>query len=175
MGRRLLIVLLCLGTVGLEATSVAGLGNRVGDGQTWYHQFKETIHSVEMNCFGVTSISHTINSRGHCQKICKYCPVYVLILFFVFRRLQAHFDLQSSFCVSGRQLRYIRRWEPLAVMGNLTSHTKAHTDLIKAQSQPSLESPTSNPTTQPPDHRFRAASPKVMEEYLLDGKLNPKI
>lgn len=67
------LVLLRLGTASLEATSVAGLGNQVGgvavsdttDLTKTYTQYG----SVEMNRFGVTSISHAIEGRGRRQKL----------------------------------------------------------------------------------------------------------
>jgi hypothetical protein len=62
------IVLLRLGTASLEATSVAGLGNEVGgvtlSDTTVTNKPLIEYGSVEMNRFGVTSISHTMEGRG---------------------------------------------------------------------------------------------------------------
>lgn len=66
------IVLLRLGTASLEATNVAGLGNEVGGvaiSDTTNPDKPHTRYgSVEMNRFGVTSISHTVEGRGHRRK-----------------------------------------------------------------------------------------------------------
>ena len=66
------IVLLRLGTASLEATSVAGLGNEVGgvtlSDTTVAHKPHTEYGSVEMNRFGVTSISNTMEGRGRRRK-----------------------------------------------------------------------------------------------------------
>lgn len=68
------IVLLRLGTASLEATSVAGLGNEVGgvqvpDTTTDSNKPHTEYGSVEMNRFGVTSISNTTEGRGRRRKL----------------------------------------------------------------------------------------------------------
>jgi len=67
------IVLLRLGTASLEATSVAGLGNEVGgvtlSDTTVTNKPYTEYGSVELNRFGVTSISNTMEGRGRRRKI----------------------------------------------------------------------------------------------------------
>jgi hypothetical protein len=67
------IVLLRLGTASLEATSVAGLGNEVGGvtvSETTIANKPHTEYgSVEINRFGVTSISNTMEGRGRRRKL----------------------------------------------------------------------------------------------------------
>src|SRR5882762_2423141 len=67
------IVLLRLGTASLEATSVAGLGNEVGgvtlSDTTVANKPHTEYGSVEMNRFGVTSISNTMEGRGRRRKL----------------------------------------------------------------------------------------------------------
>ncbi|KAI0256581.1 hypothetical protein BJV78DRAFT_1117139 [Lactifluus subvellereus] len=67
------IVLLRLGIASLEATSVAGLGNEVSGVSLTEHSETATDHvqygEVEMNCSGVSSITHTIeNQEGRCTR-----------------------------------------------------------------------------------------------------------
>lgn len=62
---------------------------------------------------------------------------------------------------------------PQPPIGNLTTHTKtAHPDKIKGESQTEANPEAS---TKPSNHGYTAASAKLMEEFLLEGKLNPKI
>ena len=67
------IVLLRLGTASLEATSVAGLGNEVGgvtvSDTTVANKSHTEYGSVELNRFGVTSISNTMEGRGRRRKV----------------------------------------------------------------------------------------------------------
>ena len=67
------IVLLRLGTASLEATNVAGLGNEVGgvtvSDTTVANKPHTEYGSVELNRFGVTSISNTMEGRGRRRKI----------------------------------------------------------------------------------------------------------
>lgn len=67
------IVLLRLGTASLEATNVAGLGNEVGGVTVSNTTVANKPHieygSAELNRFGVTSISNTMEGRGRRRKI----------------------------------------------------------------------------------------------------------
>lgn len=67
------VVLLRLGTASLEATSVAGLGNEVGGVTVSDTTIASKPHieygSVEMNRFGVTSISNMVEGRGRRRKM----------------------------------------------------------------------------------------------------------
>jgi hypothetical protein len=66
---------------------------------------------------------------------------------------------------------------PQPPISNLTNHTNSHSEQIKAGGQDPSLSNSSGPslTTVPPDHGFTHASAKVMEDFLLEGKLNPEI
>jgi len=68
---------------------------------------------------------------------------------------------------------------PQPPIGNLMTHTNTHAKRIKAaksQSQTELGSKSgTSSSTKPPDHGYTMKSTKLMEEFLLEGKLNPKI
>ena len=67
---------------------------------------------------------------------------------------------------------------PQPPIGNLTTHTNTHAKEIEAaktQAQASQSGSSSSASTKPPDHGYTAASAKLMEEFLLEGKLNPKV
>ncbi|KZP11300.1 hypothetical protein FIBSPDRAFT_962401 [Athelia psychrophila] len=66
---------------------------------------------------------------------------------------------------------------PSPAIGNLATHTRTHDEKIKADEEiknsgPSMEQ---QKTSVPIDHGYTAGSAKLMEGYLLKGKLNPKI
>src|SRR5882762_6775678 len=66
---------------------------------------------------------------------------------------------------------------PQPPIGNLMTHTNTHAKRIKAaksQSQTELGSKSgTSSSTKPPDHGYTMKSAKLMEEFLLKGKLNP--
>jgi hypothetical protein len=67
---------------------------------------------------------------------------------------------------------------PQPPISNLTAHTNSHSEQIKAGSQDPSSSASfgqASSTTIPPDHGYTPASAKIMEDFLLEGKLNPKI
>lgn len=63
---------------------------------------------------------------------------------------------------------------PSLLLGNLATHTRIHSDKLESASGPD-QGPDGKPSSNPIDHGFTAGSAKIMEEYLLEGKLNPKL
>ena len=61
--------------------------------------------------------------------------------------------------------------KPRPFLGNLTSHTSLKHPVASERDNGACQ----NLITEPKDHGFTAASVKLMEEYLAEGKLNPCI
>ena len=64
---------------------------------------------------------------------------------------------------------------PQPPISNLTTHTNTHSEQLKSADTSSNASSFPGLTTTPPDHGYTHASVKIMEDFMLEGKLNPKI
>ena len=64
---------------------------------------------------------------------------------------------------------------PHPPISNLTTHTNTHSEQLKSANTSSNASSVPGLTTTPPDHGYTPASVKIMEDFMLEGKLNPEI